>query len=263
MLLAFFCLIALASYSVESASVSKKLTKSPTGCPCWFDLEGKVLAPNSCACCKTGGRQCGYPRHNLCTNINRKDSRTGCNGINEWRYTLSEVGHPCSFDPTRNDCAWCTHDGFQCGNFTDLPSASHEHGKYYKRFSHNHKKCYGTSQDCRNNPQLCSANAMCVDTQQKIFNNWSRWSCACNPGYIGNGLTCVEKATGIKAPETREETDLEVILTTEFISVPDGPVPTEILGASDEDMLDEMEEMLDSGVLCPGCNSSMIATCDV
>ena len=80
MLLAFFCLIALASYSVESASVSKKLTKSPTGCPCWFDLEGKVLAPNSCACCKTGGRQCGYPRHNLCTNINRKDSRTGCNG---------------------------------------------------------------------------------------------------------------------------------------------------------------------------------------
>merc|ERR1712012_716436 len=106
MLLAFFCLIALASYSVESASVSKKLTKSPTGCPCWFDLEG----------------------------------------INEWRHTLSEIGHPCSFDPTRNDCAWCTHDGFQCGNFTELPSASHEHGKYCKRFSHNHKKSLITGQ---------------------------------------------------------------------------------------------------------------------
>ena len=90
-------------------------------------------------------------------------------GINEWRYTLSEIGHPCSFDPTRNDCAWCTYgksfyffltvgkenlvtkyyfnllDGFQCGNFTTLPSSSHEHGKYCKRFNRNHKQCYGTS----------------------------------------------------------------------------------------------------------------------
>ena len=54
------------------------------------------------------------------------------------------------------------------------------------------------------------------------FKGWSRWSCACNPGFIGNGLICVEKETGIKPPEFLEETDIEVILTTEFISVPEG-----------------------------------------
>lgn len=94
---------------IAENQVSKKYTKSPTGCACWFDLGGELLEPNSCACCKTGGRQCGYPRHNLCHKIDKQDSRTGCKGINEWRYTLSEIGHPCSFDPTRKDCAWCTH----------------------------------------------------------------------------------------------------------------------------------------------------------
>lgn len=261
MLLALFSLLILAFNCVDGAQVSQKYTKSPTGCACWFDLEGKILSPNSCACCKTGGRQCGYPIHNVCTKIGQKDRRTGCKGIKEWRYTLSEIGHPCSFDPTRNDCAWCTYDGFQCGNFTDLPSPSHEHGKYCKRFSKNHKQCYGTSQDCRNNPELCGPNASCVDTQKKLYDDWSRWSCACNPGFIGNGLTCVEKESGLILPEIREETDIEVILTTEFISVPDGPLPNGVLGPSDDDMLEDMEGMLDSGILCPGCNSTL-ATCD-
>lgn len=262
MLLAYFGIIVLALNSIEGAQVSKRYTRKPTGCVCWFDLEGKLLAPNSCACCKPGGRQCGYPRQNLCTKITSDDDRTGCNGITDWRYTLSEIGHPCSFDPTRNDCAWCTYDGFQCGNFTALPSPSHEHGKYCKRFNRNHKQCYGTSQDCRNNPHLCGPNANCVDTQQKLYKGWSRWSCACNPGFIGNGLICVEKETGIKPPEFLEETDIEVILTTEFISVPEGPVPTEVMGASNENLLEDMEGMLDSGILCPGCNSTL-AACDV
>ena len=52
----------------------------PTGCVCWFDLEGKLLAPNSCACCRPGGRQCGYPKQDLCTKITKDDDRTGCNG---------------------------------------------------------------------------------------------------------------------------------------------------------------------------------------
>jgi len=51
-------------------------------------------------------------------------------------------------------------------------------------------------------------------------------------------------------------------LTTEFISVPEGPVPTEVMGASNENMLEDMEGMLDSGILCQGCNSTL-ATCDV
>ena len=42
--------------------------------------EGKLLDPNSCACCRPGGRQCGYPRQNICTKITSDDDRTGCNG---------------------------------------------------------------------------------------------------------------------------------------------------------------------------------------
>ena len=80
MLLAYFGIIVLALSSIEGAQVSKKYTRSPTGCVCWFDLEGKLLAPNSCACCRPGGRQCGYPRQNICTKITKDDDRTGCSG---------------------------------------------------------------------------------------------------------------------------------------------------------------------------------------
>ena len=60
--------------------------------------------------------------------------------VNQYRYTLSEIGHPCHFDPSRRDCAWCNYNGFQCGNFTKK-----NQGKYCKKFIHNSYDCYGTS----------------------------------------------------------------------------------------------------------------------
>ena len=64
----------------RSNQVSAKYTKSPTGCACWFDLAGEVLAPDSCACCKNGGWQCGNPKQNWCTRIDKNDRRVGCKG---------------------------------------------------------------------------------------------------------------------------------------------------------------------------------------
>lgn len=56
-------------------------------------------------------------------------------------------------------------------------------------------------------------------------------------------------------------TSVEVIVTSEFVSVPNGTVPEGVLGPSDNDMLDDMGGMLDTGILCPGCNQT-VATCD-
>ena len=119
----------------EAGRKSPKLTLSKTGCKCWWDLEGQLIDPKtdkpySCACCKPNGKQCGYPQHNWCTH---KKSKTGCKAVNHFRYTLSEVitivlvieglhyvtlkspfqiGHPCHFDTSRRDCAWCNFSNF-------------------------------------------------------------------------------------------------------------------------------------------------------
>ena len=29
-------------------------------------------------------------------------------GTANWQYTLSELGHPCHFNKSKTDCAWCT-----------------------------------------------------------------------------------------------------------------------------------------------------------
>ena len=50
--------------------------------------------------------------------------------------------------------------------------------------------------------------------------------------------------------------------STTGIAITEGPVPTGVMGASNENMLEDMEGMLDSGILCQGCNSTL-ATCDV
>ena len=82
-------------------------------CPCWWDLEQKLTdpttnAPYVCACCKPNALQCGYPEHQRCEK-KKSGQRRGCNGVQAKGETLSEIGFPCNFDPTRRDCAWCTY----------------------------------------------------------------------------------------------------------------------------------------------------------
>ena len=92
---------------------ARRFTRSKTGCPCWWDLEQKLTdpttnAPYVCACCKPNALQCGYPEHQRCEK-KKSGQRRGCNGVQAKGETLSEIGFPCNFDPTRRDCAWCTY----------------------------------------------------------------------------------------------------------------------------------------------------------
>ena len=46
--------------------------------------------------------------------------------------------------------------------------------------------------DCALRPQDCDPNASCVETEQKVAKTWLYHQCVCNPGFIGNGITCVK-----------------------------------------------------------------------
>jgi len=144
-------------------------------------------------------------------------------------------------------------DGFQCGNFTKK-----NQGQYCKKFLLNYSDCYGTSQDCRNFPELCSPDASCVDTGKKIFKDWERWSCACNEGFVGNGITCVKESDGLLSQPLPDQASMQMIVTTEFINTPDDT--NDLMGPNDNDLITDMEDMLDTGILCSGCNDT-IATC--
>ena len=86
-------------------------TATSEGCHCWWDRSRQSIDPAtneaySCACCKNGGRQCGYPMHMYC-HLPNSTLPIGCKGIKNQDFTLSEKGHPCHFNHDSHDCAWC------------------------------------------------------------------------------------------------------------------------------------------------------------
>ena len=62
-----------------------EVTKSKTGCACWFDPLELFTSAGDCACCKggkKGGVQCGYPMHNYCQRkVDDGEEQQGCAGI--------------------------------------------------------------------------------------------------------------------------------------------------------------------------------------
>ena len=54
-------------------------------------------------------------------------------------------------------------------------------------------------QDCRLSPSYCDVNAVCVDTKRKIKGIYGgkAYRCACKQGFIGNGITCADAASGM------------------------------------------------------------------
>merc|ERR1711874_711763 len=77
-----------------------------SNCECWFDI-----TRTDCGCCKGNGVQCGDPVSQYCY----KPTPFGCPGVANAKYTPSQTGHPCFWDHSIMDCAWCTPGGYQCG----------------------------------------------------------------------------------------------------------------------------------------------------
>ena len=59
-----------------------RVTKSNTGCACWFDPFQLFTESGDCACCKNVAVQCGYPMHNWCQRkVDDGEEQQGCQGI--------------------------------------------------------------------------------------------------------------------------------------------------------------------------------------
>ena len=46
--------------------------------------------------------------------------------------------------------------------------------------------------DCMLRPDMCGPNASCKETNKKVGKQWNYHQCVCNPGFVGNGITCID-----------------------------------------------------------------------
>jgi len=235
-------------------------TKSEKGCPCWFDL----TKTKECACCKPRAIQCGFPQHNKCKADDRNiRQRSGCVGVAENRFTLSESGYPCPWNPNDRSCAWCSNGAKMCINRNWAGGRQRRAGCVENKSSN---FCLSVPQDCRLNPEHCDPNADCIDTnhmEQMMGNHKYRvFRCACKPGFIGNGIQCINEATGVIAPRKDTVVDVKMKLTTDFFEGPKVPASAFPHGSTGNDLMDKIDEMLNHGMkVCNGGCDAKVVTC--
>jgi len=229
-------------------------TKSgPANCQCWWDLTRM-----DCACCKPGGMQCGFPKHEFCW----KQTDIGCPGVNQNKFTLSEQGHPCHYDHSDKSCAWCAQGAFQCGKSRDGQQC-------YNKGKKTQKYCESVIPDCGHiGKDICDPNAECEFTGKgkgKFGKYTSYYGCKCKAGWDGQikfapkgwsgGIQCID-ADGNFSQDPTKVVSVSMTVTNEFYSYPTNSSEFPY-GPSDSNMFAEMTTFVEGGAMCPGCDGTM------
>jgi len=219
----------------------KPFTASVTGEPCWWDMTKKT----DCAKCKAGGSQCGYPLHMYCF---EKDQP--CPGMLTPQ-TLSTRGHPCFWDHSSTDCAWCAPGMAQVG-----PKGS----KISRRggghcFDPKSKKAppidkvMRMTQSCKYfGKDICDSMAECNEDTGK---------CECKSGWTGNGVQCVDENGNFASGD---QVSVRMTMTNElFLS--DGSLEFPV-GPSSDNLFSEMESLANGAIHCSinGCSYNRTST---
>merc|ERR1739838_849070 len=170
--------------------------------PCWFDLS----LGNVCAKCKTGGAQCGSPMGKWCQSKKNLAKGLGCNGIPNYKYTLSTTGYPCYWNPKSLDCAWCAPNRIQCKDSQQAQKC----GSYCDKATS--MKCDGVLTTCKNIDK-CGFGASCDKKSS---------SCKCEKGLNGNGFQCFNATSGEPVSNPNGNVEISIDTASKFFVYPDG-----------------------------------------
>jgi len=234
-------------------------------CPCWFDL-----TRSDCGCCKNNGVQCGDPMGAWCQNP--KFKHQGCPGIKEHKYTLSQTGHPCHWDHSNRNCAFCAAKRmtYQCGNATiSSPDSGDNHCVSEATGTASNCDAGRFVPDCRRMGRgICDINAKCEKTRKKL-DQTHLWACQCQPGWRntapmpgrggdGTGLTCVDDDGNFSQDPALTAT-MELVVTNDFYVFPadSSEFPT---GPSADNMFSQMKDWLNGGGGCSAAQACNVTT---
>jgi len=232
-----------------------EFTQTNTGCPCWFDLSRE-----DCACCQNGGVQCGAPMQEWCTS--RKEGRqSGCLGVPANHWTLSTTGHPCYWNTSRTDCAWCASGGAQCGPQAETGPDGALGSRCWDPEDSDY--CDSVPGNCQHIAGTCDSQAQCKFSAK--VGEREHWQCMCNaPDWTGNGLECFD-SDGNPSPETTTSSSsgdvrLTLAVTTDFYVYPQSSseFPS---GEGETNLLANITELFTAGASCASdssCNGTFV-----
>jgi len=228
----------------KPTAIFDKYTKKKTGGLCWWDITRK-----DCAICKSNTQppavQCGYPMHNYCYKRGEGCPWVG-NSMSPYRafakFTLSTTGYPCYWNHGDFSCAWCTPGAYQCGPSNRPGSICSAAPAAFN------KVCDGQKFGCDQIP-TCHVDATCtfVASQKGKF-------CVCNHGFEGNGIQCVNKATGTVAVAPETTVDITASFSRNLVTDNNGQFPEQ------DELLDAIKNV---NKLCKGTFSSCAAELNV
>merc|ERR1712110_217771 len=184
-------------YKYTKMTGKGKNKKPVANAQCLFDpTMGK-----KCGKCIKGGKQCGPPMHKWCQNPN---SKVGCKGIPNYKYTLSTRGAPCFNNPEDKSCPICKNNKMkQCG----ISKIAGKCGKFCAPMKD--RKCDGNRFDCTQ-IDLCGPGASCA-----VNNKAKSGNCKCDEGLRGDGINCFYQ-NGTVAESAKEVITMSMNTKTQF-----------------------------------------------